>query len=118
MPLQQADSTAAVTVKNSQGVIADKCTTLVQTCATWGQGCPNDLVCRDFWKGPFCTCPENMQPTIEPSTGQVIGCGATLAVRSLGITNWAVTAIIVCLFLLLRKLHIMTTVIYLYVYYL
>jgi hypothetical protein len=105
LPLEQTQSTQAVTLKQRQGVKDDRCADLVRTCATTTIKCDEGQVCRDFWKGPFCTCPEGQSASLN-NNGLLIGCGAALAVRTLGITNWAVTAIIVCLFLLLRTFHI------------
>jgi len=114
MPLDQKDQGNQVAIKNAMGVkVDDHCENVVPTCASSKLQvldevthpkhllqCVEPLVCMDLWKGPFCTCPEGTMPNLGDN-GQVQGCNAVLAVRKLGITNWAIMAIIVCLILLL-----------------
>lgn len=59
--------------------------------------------CRDFWKGPFCTCVAGSQPELS-DTGTLRSCRQEAAALSLGITSGAVTAILVSLLMLISEL--------------
>ncbi|KIH42579.1 hypothetical protein ANCDUO_27436, partial [Ancylostoma duodenale] len=51
------DDESIVSITKSEGV-SDGCTLLI-TCAQLPVGyCSGTMVCMDFWKGAFCTCPE------------------------------------------------------------
>uniref|UniRef100_A0A0N5AZQ8 LAM_G_DOMAIN domain-containing protein n=1 Tax=Syphacia muris TaxID=451379 RepID=A0A0N5AZQ8_9BILA len=67
-----------------QDIASDSDTTIIQrsegvkpgcsmraTCATIV--CSSPLICVDFWKGPFCTCPENFTPVLDQD-GTVLRC--------------------------------------------
>ncbi|KRY66373.1 Cadherin-related hmr-1, partial [Trichinella pseudospiralis] len=77
--------------------VSDGCT-LLQTCASLPGYCSPPLVCVDFWKGPFCTCPPDSNHWIE--NGQLY-CSRPLAAMHLGITHGAVAAILVTLLTLI-----------------
>ncbi|XP_003373310.1 cadherin-related hmr-1 [Trichinella spiralis] len=77
--------------------VSDGCT-LLQTCASLPGYCSPPLVCVDFWKGPFCTCPPDSNHWIQ--NGQLY-CGRPLAAMHLGITHGAVAAILVTLLTLI-----------------
>ncbi|CAI5439269.1 unnamed protein product [Caenorhabditis angaria] len=104
MPLKRGGSLdeneeSMVSISNSGGV-QDGCDLRI-TCAHLPLGyCGGSFVCVDFWKGPFCTCPDGAN-AILGEDGQVVGCGATLAVSKLGISNPAIILILVSLALLM-----------------
>ncbi|KAK6060338.1 cadherin cytoplasmic region [Cooperia oncophora] len=64
------------------------------------------MVCMDFWKGAFCTCPEGANAMLGDD-GQLVGCGETLAVAKLGISNPAIILILVSLVLLIMLVMLM-----------
>uniref|UniRef100_A0A914VF49 Neural-cadherin n=1 Tax=Plectus sambesii TaxID=2011161 RepID=A0A914VF49_9BILA len=99
LPLVMSDEENLVApIHNQKGVVAG--CSLRQTCAQ--VSCPGGYVCRDFWKGPLCTCPPDATANIGED-GTLIGCGATLAVSSLGISSKAVVLILICLLVLIKK---------------
>ncbi|CAD6190830.1 unnamed protein product [Caenorhabditis auriculariae] len=96
---------AIVTITNVGGV-RDGCDLRI-TCADLPVGyCGGSFACVDFWKGPFCTCPDGANAIIGED-GQVVGCGATLAVSKLGISSPAIILILVSLILLIMLVLLM-----------
>uniref|UniRef100_A0A915Q454 Uncharacterized protein n=1 Tax=Setaria digitata TaxID=48799 RepID=A0A915Q454_9BILA len=74
-------SDSIISIKQSKGVQSG-CSQR-KTCANVGFAyCGGSFVCTDFWKGPFCTCPEGAQVLLGVN-GELVGCGETLAVSSL-----------------------------------
>ena len=107
MPLRRPTDQAVdpnegiVTITNSVGV-QDGCSLRI-TCADLPGGyCGGSFVCMNFWKGPFCTCPDGAAPLLGDD-GQVVGCGETLAVAKLGISRSAIILVLTFLALLFRK---------------
>ncbi|KAL3997557.1 Laminin G domain family protein [Acanthocheilonema viteae] len=101
----QSDSDSIISVKQSKGV-ENGCSQR-KTCANVGFAyCGGSFVCVDFWKGPFCTCPEGAQVLLGVN-GELIGCGETLAVSSLGISSPAIILILICLILLIMMVLLM-----------
>lgn len=96
-----ADSNQIATAKTQQGVTSG-CAAFL-TCAAGGISCGAPLVCVDFWKGAFCTCPANLGPTFKED-GTLSGCGASVAALHLGITRGAIAAILISLLALICKL--------------
>lgn len=70
---------------------------MASECATAG------LICMEFWKGAFCTCPEGQDFVLNPDNGQIKSCSQPNARVYLGITSGALVAILVCLAALLSK---------------
>ncbi|CAB3408176.1 unnamed protein product [Caenorhabditis bovis] len=98
-----------VSIQNTGGV-QEGCDLRI-TCADLPVGyCGGSFSCIDFWKGPFCTCPDGAN-AILGEDGQVVGCGATLAVSKLGISSPAIILILVslCLLILLVLLMVVYT---------
>ena len=74
------------------------------TCQTQGVSyCPFGQVCQDFWKGPFCVCPEGNHASLA-SDGTLARCNQQEAIASLSISRSAVALIIISLLLLLCKI--------------
>ncbi|WKX91422.1 hypothetical protein Q1695_009901 [Nippostrongylus brasiliensis] len=107
-PTNQAvdpDDESIVSITKSEGV-SDGCSLLI-TCAQLPIGyCSGAMVCMDFWKGAFCTCPEGANAMLGDD-GQLVGCGETLAVAKLGISNPAIILILVSLVLLIMLVMLM-----------
>uniref|UniRef100_A0A0K0DI32 Cadherin n=1 Tax=Angiostrongylus cantonensis TaxID=6313 RepID=A0A0K0DI32_ANGCA len=112
LPLRQSlnkaidpDDESIVSIIKWDGV-SDGCSLLI-TCAQLPVGyCSGAMVCVDFWKGAFCTCPEGANAMLGDD-GQLIGCGETLAVAKLGISNPAIILILVSLVLLIMLVMLM-----------
>ncbi|KJH45912.1 laminin G domain protein [Dictyocaulus viviparus] len=112
LPLRQQSNKATdledesiVSIMKSEGVV-DGCNLLI-TCAQLPMGyCGGTMVCVDFWKGAFCTCPEGANAMLGDD-GQLVGCGETLAVAKLGISNPAIILILVSLVLLIMLVMLM-----------
>lgn len=94
-----------ITISSENGV-SQGCSLRI-TCSDLPVGfCGGSFVCVDFWKGPFCTCSDGAN-AILGDDGQVVGCGATLAVAKLGISNPAIILILVSLVLLIMLVLLM-----------
>ncbi|VDP31398.1 unnamed protein product [Soboliphyme baturini] len=93
MPLERNDSVVYATISKLEN-IGNQCP-LLSTCEKLPNLCSPPFICVDFWKGPFCTCPDFRSAFIE--NGKLVGCGGSLAALHLGITGGAVAAIIVTL---------------------
>lgn len=101
----EPDDESIVSITKSEGV-TDGCSLLI-TCAQLPIGyCSGAMVCMDFWKGAFCTCPEGANAMLGED-GQLIGCGETLAVAKLGISSPAIILILVSLALLIMLVMLM-----------
>uniref|UniRef100_A0A0R3RN60 Cadherin_C domain-containing protein n=1 Tax=Elaeophora elaphi TaxID=1147741 RepID=A0A0R3RN60_9BILA len=101
----QSGSDSIISIKQSKGV--ESGCSQRKTCATVGFAyCGGSFVCVDFWKGPFCTCPEGAQVLLG-ANGELVGCGETLAVSSLGISSPAIILILICLILLIMMVLLM-----------
>uniref|UniRef100_A0A1I7XFP4 Cadherin domain protein n=1 Tax=Heterorhabditis bacteriophora TaxID=37862 RepID=A0A1I7XFP4_HETBA len=99
------DDENIVIIKKSEGV-SEGCNLLI-TCAQLPIGyCSGAMVCMDFWKGAFCTCPDGAN-TMLMEDGQLAGCGETLAVAKLGISSPAIILILVSLVLLIMLVLLM-----------
>ncbi|ETN81824.1 laminin G domain protein [Necator americanus] len=99
------DDESIVSITKSEGV-SDGCSLLI-TCAQLPIGyCSGTMVCMDFWKGAFCTCPDGANAMLGDD-GQLVGCGETLAVAKLGISNPAIILILVSLVLLIMLVMLM-----------
>lgn len=110
LPLRRTTATdeqeeSIVSIANIGGV-REGCD-LLTTCADLPGGyCGGTFVCADFWKGPFCTCPNGANPIIGED-GQVVGCGSTLAVTKRGVSLPAIILIVVSLLLLILLVLLM-----------
>uniref|UniRef100_A0A158Q3C5 Neural-cadherin n=1 Tax=Dracunculus medinensis TaxID=318479 RepID=A0A158Q3C5_DRAME len=101
LPLSEAKDTETTSLTNDESIISIKRSKGVSlgcsqrtTCATVGFAyCAGSLICVNFWKGAFCTCPDGAQVLLGPD-GQLVGCGETLAVSSLGISSPAFSSLI------------------------
>ncbi|VDN05959.1 unnamed protein product [Thelazia callipaeda] len=101
----QSDSDSIISIKQSKNV--QRGCSQRKTCANVDFGyCGGSFVCMDFWKGPFCTCPEGAQVLLGVN-GELVGCGETLAVSSLGISSPAIILILICLILLIMLVMLM-----------
>jgi hypothetical protein len=101
MPLVDDQSSTPNSLVSTQSSGLKTGCSMRKTCADLGAGyCSGAFVCRDFWKGPFCTCVEE-STTLLGDQGTLIGCGTTLAVSSLGISSQAVILILVSLAVLI-----------------
>ncbi|CDW56179.1 Cadherin C and Laminin G 2 and Cadherin domain co ntaining protein [Trichuris trichiura] len=70
------------------------------TCDSLPGYCSSPLVCVNFWKGPFCTCPPDTSHYYQD--GQ-LRCSRPLAAKYVGITSGAVAAILITLLALIGK---------------
>ncbi|KAK6739385.1 hypothetical protein RB195_008081 [Necator americanus] len=94
-----------VSITKSEGVF-DGCSLLI-TCAQLPiDYCSGTMVCMDFWKGAFCTCPEGAKAMLGDD-GQLVGCGEILTVTKLGISNSAITLVLVSLLLFIKLVMLM-----------
>lgn len=73
--------------------------------------CGTPFICKNFWKGPFCTCPDRVSPHLNDD-GTVMNCGEQVAMLRLGITSGAVAAILISLLALISKLFIVVIFIF------
>uniref|UniRef100_A0A915JC44 Uncharacterized protein n=1 Tax=Romanomermis culicivorax TaxID=13658 RepID=A0A915JC44_ROMCU len=85
----------------SEHNVEDGCK-FISSCKSGLVACRYPMICQDFWKGGFCTCPSNAKPIWHRSgDGTLEGCQESTAALRLGITNGAVAAILISLLTLI-----------------
>ncbi|TKR62050.1 hypothetical protein L596_026062 [Steinernema carpocapsae] len=97
-----------ISIKDSIGV-QEGCS-IRTTCAKLGSSfCAGGFICEDFWKGPFCTCPEGAKTILEEK-GTLVGCGEMLAVSTMGVTTATIGVVLASLLALLLLILILIIV--------
>ncbi|CAJ0930288.1 unnamed protein product, partial [Mesorhabditis belari] len=103
LPLSKSDDASSNTLIHlaTDTGVTQGCSLRI-TCQMLGASyCQSPFVCMDFWKGPFCTCPEGAHAQLDINDGQVTGCGGKEAYARLGISSPAIILILVSLLLLI-----------------
>lgn len=93
IPVSESDPNLKSKVQMSQSV-SDGCQNLT-SCANSAIQCQAPFICVDFWKGPFCTCPDGSLPRLSAKDGTLIGCYLNAERLHVGITRGALAAILI-----------------------
>lgn len=78
---------------------------ILPTCALLGADyCLSGQLCQDFWKGPFCVCPEDQIVSLAPD-GTLGKCNDYSARAQVSLSSKAMFLILLCIILLISKFN-------------